>query len=316
MINSGAPEPELLLKRFKGCLLGLAIGDALGAPFEGSLITSTAQVKTYAHEMPLLRYTDDTHMAIGIAESFINCREFNVTDMAERFINNFEREPWRGYGPGPPSIFKKIRSGVQWDQAALYIYPGGSYGNGSAMRVAPLALFFYQNRDKLIAATRLQSRITHAHSLGIEGAVLQALAVALVATDAFNLYARDILKLLKTYATEEIYLRKLAKTETLLNQENVEAKDIVFQLGNGIEAYNSVPAAICCALRHPNSFEKAVIEAVSLGGDADTIACMAGAISGAYLGIDAIPQEWIFKLENREYLEKLALDLWETAPAT
>lgn len=313
MINSRAPESDFLLSRFRGCLIGLAIGDALGAPFEGSSITSTSQVKASAKKMSLLRYTDDTHMAIGITESLICCREFSGAAMAERFINNFEREPWRGYGPGPPRIFKKIRSGVPWDQAAFDIYPGGSYGNGSAMRVAPLALFFYQNREQLISAARLQSLITHAHTLGIEGAVLQALAVALVTTDASNLSARDILILLKTQATEEIYLRKLTETETLLNTASAEEKDIVTLLGNGIEAFNSVPTAIYCALRHPNSYKKTVLEAVSLGGDADTIACMAGAISGAWLGIDSIPQEWIVKLENRDYLEELALGLWKSA---
>lgn len=74
-----------------------------------------------------------------------------------------------------------------------------------------------------------------------------------------------------------------------------------------------VSAAICCFLRHPGSFEEAVVEAASLGGDADTIASMTGAISGARLGIEAIPEEWVEKLENRAYIEELAVKLWEAA---
>jgi len=311
MANSLSPKSGLLQSRFRGCLLGLAIGDALGAPFEGSGFTSAVQVRASAGDNPLLRYTDDTHMAIGIAESLISCLGFDGPDMAEKFIKNYEQEPWRGYGPGPPRIFNKIRAGSSWDRAAEDIYPGGSYGNGSAMRVAPLALFFYRDRGKLITTARLQSRITHAHSLGKEGAILQALAVALAAGDDSILSARDILEQLKTYTTEEVYLQKLTETEALLNTANV--KEIASRLGNGIEAFNSVPTAICCALRHPDSFEEAVLEAVSLGGDADTIACMAGAISGAWIGIESIPEKWIVKLENREYLDKLALDLWEAA---
>ena len=265
-------QSGLLHSRFRGCLLGLAVGDALGAPFEGSGFTSPIQVRASAAVNPLLRYTDDTHMAIGIAESLSACRDFDGQDMAEKFIKNYELEPWRGYGPGPPRIFRKIRAGSSWDRAAEDIYPGGSYGNGSAMRVAPLALFFYRDRDKLITTARLQSRITHAHSLGKEGAVLQALAVALSVGHDSNLSARDILEHLKSYTTEEKYLQKLTETEALLNDADV--KKIASRLGNGIEAFNSVPTAICCALRHPDSFEEAVVEAVSLGGDADTIACM------------------------------------------
>jgi poly(ADP-ribose) glycohydrolase ARH3 len=311
MANSLSPKSGLLQSRFRGCLLGLAVGDAIGAPFEGSWFSSIDQVRVSAGGSSLLRYTDDTHMAIGIAESLIDYRGFDGPGMAEIFVKNYEQEPWRGYGPGPPRIFNKIRAGSPWDRAAEDIYPGGSYGNGSAMRVAPLALFFYRDRDKLISTTRLQSRITHTHPLGIEGAILQALAVALAAGDGPTLSARDILDQLKTYTTEEVYLQKLTETEALLNTANV--KEIARRLGNGIEAFNSVPTAICCALRHPDSFEEAVLEAVSLGGDADTIACMAGAISGARLGIESIPEEWIAKLENSEYLQKLALDLWKAA---
>lgn len=91
---------------------------------------------------------------------------------------------------------------------------------------------------------------------------------------------------------------------------------MVASLGNGIEAFNSVPTAVYCFLRHPYSFEEAVVEAVSLGGDTDTIASMAGAISGAWLGVEAIPEEWEGKLENRDYIESLAFKLWECRPSS
>lgn len=123
--------------------------------------------------------------------------------------------------------------------------------------------------------------------------------------------AREILKQLKVHATEETCRRKLVDTEGLLGA--APAREIAARLGNGVEAFNSVLAAICCSLRHLDSFEKTVVEAVRLGEDADTIACMADAVSGARQGIEAIPQEWAAKLESEDYIEKLALDLWETA---
>ena len=311
MANSLSPESDLLRSRFRGCLLGLAIGDALGAPFEGAWFPAPDQIKAAAANSTHLRYTDDAHMAIGLAESLIACKDLDGRHLAEVFTSNYEQEPWRGYGPGPPRIFKKIRAGSPWDKAAEDIYPGGSYGNGAAMRVAPVGLFYFRDFDKLLSAAREQSQITHAHPLGKEGAVLIAVAVALVTGGSPAPDAPEIIRQLKKYASEEVYLQKLKDMEALLETE--DAGEIASRLGNGIAAFNSVPAAICCALRHPGSFEDAVVEAVSLAGDADTIACMAGAIAGARLGLEAIPGQWLEKLENKEYLEKLAKELLEAA---
>ena len=82
------------------------------------------------------------------------------------------------------------------------------------------------------------------------------------------------------------------------------------ELGNGIEAFNSVPTAIYSFLAHPDSFVQAILHAIGLGGDTDTIAAMVGAISGAYLGFESIPSSWRNKLENRLYIEELAQELW------
>jgi len=83
----------------------------------------------------------------------------------------------------------------------------------------------------------------------------------------------------------------------------------VLELGNGIEAFNSVPTAIYCFLSRPDSFAGAISGAISLGGDTDTIGAMTGAISGAYLGVDAIPGRWQDKLENHRYIAELAESL-------
>jgi len=302
---------DTLRERFRGCLLGLAVGDALGAPFEGRRDVKDHQVWRLVQERPLLRYTDDTHMAIGVAESLIACGRFDGQHMAEAFVRNFEEEPWRGYGPGPPRVFQKIKAGIPWDSAAETIYPGGSFGNGAAMRVAPLGLFFCRDFKLLKEAAALQSKITHSHPLGMEGAALQAFAVALAALHGPSYPPRELLARLQTFTEEEIYLRKLKELEDLLGEPN--ASVVALRLGNGIEAFNSVPTAICCFLRHPNSFQKTVVEAVCLGGDTDTIAAMAGAISGASLGLEKIPQQWLQKLENKDYLDKLAISLWEAA---
>ncbi|MBA7703348.1 hypothetical protein ES703_112133 [subsurface metagenome] len=86
--------------------------------------------------------------------------------MTKTFARNYEHEPFRGYGPGLPRILRLIRAGAAWDEAAQRIYPGGSYGNGSAMRVAPIGVFYHDNSAMLREVAYKSSQITHAHNLG------------------------------------------------------------------------------------------------------------------------------------------------------
>lgn len=301
-----------LRSKFLGCLLGAALGDALGASFEGRG-RGPGKAQGLLEGKGVLRYTDDTHMMIGVAESLVACRGFDGRHMARTFIQNFEREPWRGYGPGPPRVFRLIKSGKSWDKASELIYPGGSFGNGAAMRIAPVGLLYFDDPDLLREVAYLSSQITHAHPLGKEGAALQAYAVALAIrsepSSPLNLDA--FLKQLKGFCREELYQHKLRKVGELLKGASVE--QVVRELGHGVEAPNSVPTALYCFLRYPDSFEEAVAYAIGLGGDTDTIGSMTGAILGARLGLGSIPEHLRARLENRAYLEELALRLYEVS---
>jgi poly(ADP-ribose) glycohydrolase ARH3 len=292
-----------------GCLVGTAMGDALGASREGGVMSRSEDIVSLAEKLEQLIYTDDTHMTIGVAESLVENKCFDGEHMAQSFIKNYEAEPWRGYGPGPPKIFGMIRSGEAWDSAASRLYPGGSFGNGSAMRVAPVGLLYSRNLEKLREIAYQSSSITHSHELGKEGAALQACAVALALnTPSEEEIDREaFLSRLQNFIQNQLYKEKVARIRDLLDEQD-KAK-VVAVLGNGIEAPRSVPTAIYCFLRQPQSYKDTVIYAISLGGDTDTIAAMAGAICGAYLGIEAIPSEWRAKLENREYIESLAENL-------
>jgi poly(ADP-ribose) glycohydrolase ARH3 len=302
-----------LKSKFLGCLVGTAIGDALGARREGRGMSRIEDIVSLAEKLEQLIYTDDTHMTIGIAESLVENKGFDGEHMAQTFIKNYDAEPWRGYGPGPPRIFGMIKSGEPWYSAADRLYRGGSFGNGSAMRVAPVGLLYSRNLEKLREIAYQSSSITHSHELGKEGAALQACAVALTLNTPSDedIDGEAFLSKLRKFIQDQLYKEKVARIRELLGGQD-EAK-VVAVLGNGIEAPRSVPTAIYCFLRQPQSYKDTVIYAVSLGGDTDTIAAMAGAISGAYLGIEAIPSEWWAKLENREYIEALAEKLWQIA---
>lgn len=291
------------LSRFIGCLIGTATGDSLGAQREGFF--DFLEVRDIGP-----RYTDDTAMMIGVAESLIEYTGFDGEHMAKRFIENYEREPWRGYGWGPPRIFRMIKSGRKWNEMLdREIYPGGSFGNGAAMRIAPIGLFYCDDPERLRTVAYQSSRITHSHELAMEGAALEAYAAALaVNLKPLNLNKYEFLRELKKFVELKPYQDRLEAIESLLDK-NSKRDEVIKKLGNSIEAFNSVPAAIYSFLSNYD-FESSVVYAVSLGGDADTIGAMTGAIAGACYGVEGIPWRWKDRLENREYLEKLAEKIW------
>ena len=288
-------------------MVGSAIGDALGASFEGLWINKLNIEEFSFHG----RWTDDTHMMIGVAESLIANKGFDGEHMAWTFIKNWEKEPWRGYGPGPPRVFRMIKSGVAWNEAAKQLYGGmGSFGNGAAMRVAPVGLVYYDNAEKLREIAYKSAEITHTHVLGKEGAALQAYAVALALKTPLEKFSpSSFLDELMGFTRVDAYREKLEKAKALL--ESDDKREIIESLGNNVEALNSVPTAIYCFAKHYQSYVKAVLYAVSLGGDTDTIGAMTGAIAGAHHGLEKIPENWREKLEKKDYIEKLANELWK-----
>jgi len=307
-------EEERLRDRFRGAMLGVAVGDALGAPFEGMGMVNHAGLERLEAEPGPLRYTDDTHMTLGMAESLLERRGFDGEHMAMTFARNYRQEPWRGYGAGPPQVFRLLAQGITWDQAGSTLFGGtGSFGNGAAMRVTPAALVYYRHPQSVVSVAAQSALITHSHELGIEGAILQACAIAyLVQWDPgtpFNPAA--LLRLLEGVAPSPEFRRKLKRMVTLLPRAPLG--EVTKEMGNGIAAHEAVPAALYAFLRNPNSFSKAVLYAISLGGDTDTIASMAGALSGAYLGESAIPLLWREEVESASRLRELADQLLELA---
>jgi len=119
----------------------------------------------------------------------------------------------------------------------------------------------------------------------------------------------DLVEALHAEAESRVFKRKLRALQALL-LEQPDKRRIVRELGNSVEAFNSVPTAIFSFLA-TRSFEQALRLAVGLGGDADTIGAMTGALAGAYYGVEGIPARWLDELENRAYIEELAIKLWK-----
>ena len=309
-----------LSDKFRGCLLGAMIGDVAGAVVEAE---SPAYIsKTYRSVDQILstqsvpeftgpawqvgRFTDDTQMMLCVAEWLLA----GESDFPERLLARFAAayEPWRRYGPGTASILRMFpEHKADWRELATAMFPHGSHGNGSAMRAAPVGLAYHNDLAKLPTVAMASSRPTHSHSLAYQGAVLQSLAVAMVLTSS-ELNAQRFLQSMRAallYFSDLLhdtskFLGALDEIESGLTR-GAACREMSSILGAGIAAHEAVPMAAYCFLRHPDSFERVIHEAVFIGGDTDTIASMAGAISGAFHGHRAIPSKWLELVREEKY---------------
>jgi len=292
-------------------MVGSALGDAIGELAFRCL--GEAGLRAAIAQRDMLTYTDDTAMAIGLAESLAQLGRLDQQHLGDTFRANFKREPWRGYGAGPPTVFSLVERGeASYSEAARSLFGGqGSFGNGAAMRIAPVGLFFHDSPD-LYEQARLSASVTHAHPVGVDGAAVLAWAVAqAVKLDPqepfpFEHFSQGLVDFARTPEIRD----KMVLVRTLI-AENVPPADAARRLGRSVAVHESMPFAIYSFLCHPQSFEACLFCAVLNGGDRDTLGAMACAVSGAYLGIESIPREWREKLENRLYIESLALRLVE-----
>jgi len=290
-------------------MVGTGVGDAIG---EMAFWRSTeAGLRDEIAQRDVLTYTDDTAMAIGLAESIAHIGGLDERHLGDTFRANFVREPWRGYASGPPTIFSLVqREGMLYSEAARSLFCGqGSFGNGAAMRVAPVGLFFHDSPDLYVKACQSAS-VTHAHPVGVDGAAVLARAIAQAVRLApqepfpFDHFSQGLTEFARTPEIRD----KMVLVRTLIAQD-VPVPRAANHLGRGVAVHESMPFAVYSFLRHPQSFEACLFCAVLQGGDRDTLGAMACAVSGAYLGTEAIPQAWREKLENREYIAALALKL-------
>jgi poly(ADP-ribose) glycohydrolase ARH3 len=301
-----------LIDQFVGAMLGLMTGDALGRSAKGytpeELLERSEHQKS-GHEMIGGFYTEDTEMMIGIAEMLLARGEVDQDDLARRLGENLD--PMRGHNPGELEVLYRLQQGTDWREANRTVFEDGSFGIGGSPRAAPVGLFYHDDLDALVKAAAASAEVTHAHPIGMAGAVTVALAVALavkrvtprqmfdevqgglVAHDFgdFSPYLAVLPDLLESWPSPPQVVKKLG--------------------GNALTVQQCVPAGLYSVLRHPDSFEKAVGFAVMFGGDADSIGAIAGAIAGAYHGVKGIPAKWINRLENEARGRDFVIDLAE-----
>ncbi len=304
-----------LLDRFRGCLLGVAVGDALGMPTEGYTAQEISSKFGLVSEMMpapeghfhsgLLagQFTDDTEETLLLAESLIEASGFSPDRFAEKLTAwgaswTLDERLNRGVGFATRSAVESMIRGTPWQQSGLAIPTCGA-----AMRAAPIGLLYHPDLNVVKSYADLQSLLTHTSVAARAGAVAVAVGVAL-STAGFS---------------KEMIIRNAASQSSRLDAEFAERllwvnslldlspEDALGLIRNSPLAMETVPAAFYCFLKFEP--EEALIMAVSSGGDTDSIACIAGSLFGAAFGPSWIPESWLASLEGKERIEEAARGL-------
>lgn len=301
-------DPELVAG---GALLGTFAGDALGAGWEGAPAVDgrddSGRLETVL-DRGTLSYTDDTQLALALAVHLCDHPQVAPDVLARTFLDHYQ--PSRGYGPGMHALIGRWRTGTPIDEAATSTFAEGSFGNGAAMRVAPVGVLWAHDPSRLEAAARRQARVTHVHPLGVDAAVVQARAVGLAAVRG-RFGAGELVELSQAAASAEIggaLDSAVALTERWPDDPELSLAEVAARLGNAVVGHRSVPAALWAAAV-AEDLTGGIRLTLGIGGDTDTISAMTAAVLGAAATRTAIPAEWVARLEDGPRGRTYALDL-------
>jgi ADP-ribosylglycohydrolase len=301
------------LDRYRGCLLGLAVGDALGTTLEfkspGTFEPISDMVGGGPFQLEPGQWTDDTSMALCLAESLIECDGFDPEDQMQRYVRWY-REGYLSSNGDCFDIGDTCRHALHAFEDTGEPFSGSTAsntaGNGSIMRLAPVAMRWASQPLTAMDLAGRSSRTTHGTPAAVDGCRL--LAAYLVG--ALSGVAKDDL-LASAGWTAEILQQTGPLTPKIaaIAEGSFEQKQPPEIRGTGY-VVDSLEAALW-ALAGSESFEEGALMAVNLGNDADTTGAVYGQIAGAYYGVDEIPSAWLDKLTMREKIEDLIVGLMQ-----
>jgi ADP-ribosylglycohydrolase len=276
-------------------LEGLSVGDAFG-----ELFFSLSPYTTSPSQLPTLlwRWTDDTHMALSIVEILKTYGMIEQDALAKAFARRYQQEPFRGYAGGAARLLRQIAVGADWRILSPTLFGQGSYGNGAAMRAAPIGGFFYDDPKRAVQEAQRSAVITHAHPEGQAGATAVAAAASLVATAPYP-SGPDLLEEIMGLVPESLVQQGIKRA---LEIPSSDLRGAISKLGTGneVSAQDTVPFCLWSAAYHLDNFEEALWQTVKGMGDRDTTCAIVGGIVA--LSAPSIPEFW---LKRREPLPDL-----------
>ncbi len=281
-----------LKDRYLGSLLGLAVGDALGAPVEFEKRGSFPPVEEMRAGGPFNlqkgQWTDDTSLALCLGFSLVEKNTFDPYDQIERYIKWF-REGYMSCTGNCFDIGNTTKAALLRYEEHKDIYAGAETDpatNGSLMRLAPVPLFYFKNLEETLKYAELSSKVTHAP-----------------------------LNCLKACADLSLYIHRALKglsKEEIFADSTIDFKKSYEEVSGKGDALLCLEGAMWC-FYHSQSFEEGVKMAVNLGDDTDTTAAVFGQLAGAFYGVQSIPAPYLNDLWDKKLIEDLALKLFNSS---
>lgn len=290
--------------RLEGCLLGLACGDAVGAAVEflprGKFTPLTDMVGGGKFRLHKGEWTDDTSMALCLAESLLECNGFDPSDQMERYWLWADKghNSCRSHAFG---IGKTVARALSHFRKTGSPYSGSteqtSSGNGSLMRLAPIPMYYYRQPANAVRFAALSSKTTHASEDCI-GCCEYFAAVLVQALQG----EKDKTKLLQVSIGVDLPVSMERITKQRFRQAS---RDEIAGSGYVVDC---LEAALWC-FWHTETFTDAILAAANLGDDADTTAAVCGQLAGAYYGVNGIPEDWVTSLYRSDDIRRIAQKL-------
>lgn len=284
------------LQRARRSLVGLSVGDAFGERW----FVPPDQIVRWLSERRVgapapWSWTDDTAMALAIVETLEALGTIDPDVLSARLAERYARDRYRGYGGGAHELFEAIDAGTPWTIAAGRLFGGqGSFGNGGAMRVAPLGAYFADDLDRVVEQARNSAIVTHAHPEGQAGAIAVAVAAAVIwqtRADSIEVARGRMFAEVLDRTPAGKTRQGIAEAESLIDIGDVERAVTRLGNGSGVSSQDTVPFCLWAVARHTRDYAEAMWTTVSGLGDRDTTCAIVGGIIAA--GSAEVPAEWV-----------------------
>ncbi|MFF3766911.1 ADP-ribosylglycohydrolase family protein [Streptomyces sp. NPDC001922] len=285
---SADPSPLRRCERALAGLRGLAVGDALGSQF--FVPSNYPALKRRALPPGVWQWTDDTEMACSVVAVLAEHGRIDQDALARSFAEHHDFD--RGYGPAVNRMLRLIREGGDWRELASALFNGqGSWGNGAAMRIAPLGAWYAGDAEQATHQAEISAYTTHQHREAVAGAMAVAAAAALVAAPEGCGSPESLLSGVIELVPRSAVQAGLRRALDMLDYGDAGTVAAVLGSGRRTSAHDTVPFSLWAAARHLGDFEAAFWTTAQVGGDVDTTCAIVGGVVAAAAD-GAPPSEW------------------------
>ncbi len=274
-------------------LRGLCVGDALGSQF--FVPGNRALLERCEVPSGVWQWTDDTEMACSVLAVLVEHHRVDQDALADSFARHHDFD--RGYGPAVNRLLRQVREGGDWQELAGALFNGqGSWGNGAAMRIAPLGAWYAHDAEQATHQAEISAYPTHQHHEAVAGAMAVAAAAALVADPAGPPTATALLDGVIALVPRSAVGAGLRRARDMLDYEDATTVAAVLGCGRRTSAPDTVPFAIWSAARCLGDYERAFWNTAQVGGDVDTTCAIVGGIVASSRA-GAPPASWLDRTE-------------------